>query len=271
MSILQKALGAWLLASLSLAILAGCGGSGGSNAGGPATPVSGGDANPTGLWQGTFTPTDGKSRAFNAVVAPDGQFAGVVASSGGNGRFLFGTSDTTSSEFNATGTVFVRPGEALLPNGQTSDPITVVDGKVVERVSLTGAYSGGGEAASFVLTYDGNTARGASLAAVAGVYGTYPPPPPGTAFDAVLTANGDQLTLATSAGCNGAGTIAVFDATLNIYRWSLRIAPCNGAPEISVAGLATLTDDPRGGIGNLLSLYGATTSRDQSLIISFSK
>ena len=166
---------------------------------------------------------------------------------------------------NATGTVFMQAGQALLPNGQVSDPLTVTSGSVVERVSLNGSYSGGGESASFALTYDGNTFRGASLTAIGGNYQAYPPAPGGI-VTATLTVNGQALTFATDGGCNGSGTISVIDSALNMYSWSMLIGACGGVPEQTVSGLATLTDNPRGGDANLLSLYGATATHDGSFV-----
>jgi len=248
---------------LALAALGGCGGSGGGGGGPGSQPNASGDADPTGLWQGTFTAEDGKWRAFGAIVAPDGQFVGVVASSGTNGRFVIGTGDTTLNMFSATGTVFAQAGDALLPNGQASDDLTVSSGNIVAGRSLIGSYAGGGESATFDLAYDGSTARGASLAAIAGVYSVYPPPLVNTA---TLVIDGSTLTFATDGGCNGSGTIAVIDPTMNMYAWSMLIGACGGAPEDALSGLATLNDNPRGGSRNLIALYGATLERDRSFV-----
>jgi hypothetical protein len=258
-----------LAVSLALAALAGCGHGGDSGNGVP--PGVSGDGNATGLWQGTVTTADGLNRGFSVIVAPSGEFTGVIASSGTNGRFLLGTVATTLSAFSASGTVFAQAGEALLPDGQLSDALTVSGGTVVTRISLTGDYSGGGESASFSLTYDGGaTARGASLTAVAGVYSAYPPTPGGVP-SATLAISGDAVTFATDGGCNGAGTIAVIDPTLNIYSWSMLIGPCPGAAAFTVSGLATLTDSPRGGNANLIALYGATAEHDQSFVFRAAK
>jgi len=183
----------------------------------------------------------------------------------------FGTSDTTLNMFSATGTVFVQPGGSpFLPNGQPSDVLTVSNGNIVQGASLAGSYSGGGESGSFVLAYNGaGTARGASLAAIGGVYDVYPPPLVSTA---TLVINGGTLTFAADGGCNGAGTIAVIDPSLNMYAWSMLISACNSAPEAMLSGLATLADNPtRGGVANLVALYGATANRDRSFMFRGSK
>jgi hypothetical protein len=104
--------------TVALAALAGCGGGGSES---PASPT--GDASPAGLWQGSFTPPDGITRGFDLIMAPDGLFVGIVASSGLNGRFLIGTGDTTLNAFSGTGTVFAQAGEALLPNGQQNGAV----------------------------------------------------------------------------------------------------------------------------------------------------
>jgi len=248
---------------VALTALQGCSGHGGG--GSDVQASASGDANPAGVWQGSFTADDGTTRGFSVIAAPDGLFAGVVASSGTNGRFVIGTGDTTLNLFSATGTVFAQAGEALLPNGHSSDVLSVSSGNIVERVSLKGSYSGGGESASFALAYDdGLSSRGASLEALAGVYDVYPPPLVNTA---TLVVNGSSLTLATDGGCNGAGTIAVIDPTMNIYSWSMLIGACGGVEEDTLSGLASLADNPRkGGTRNLIALYGATANHDRSFV-----
>jgi hypothetical protein len=252
--------------AVALAALQGCGGHGG-NSGPPPNPS--GDANPAGLWTGSFTAADGAARGFDVIVAPDGRFVGIVASSGLNGRFLIGNGDTTLSMFTATGTVFAQAGEALLPNGQQSAALTVSDGSVVAGQSLKGSYSGAGESASFALGYNGLTSRGASLDAISGVYDVYPPPP---INDTTLVISGSTLTFANDGGCNGAGTIRVIDPTMNIYAWSMLLSACSGADEDMFSGLATLADNPRkGGTRNLIALYGATDNYDRSFVFRGSK
>ena len=252
------------------AALAGCGGGGGGD-GGNSAPNPFGDANPTGLWQGPLTSTtDSTQRVFSVILAPDGRFTGVIASSGINGRFVLGTADTTLNTFNATGTVFAQAGEGLLPNGLTSDPLTVSGATIVEHVSLKGSYTGGGESASFELAYQGGTSRGASLAQIAGVYSVYPPVSGSVA--ATLVVNGNALTFATDAGCNGAGTIEVIDPTLDMYSWSMLLGECAGSPEHTFSGLASLNDNPRaGGTDNLIALYGATATQDLPFVFRGSK
>jgi hypothetical protein len=248
-----------LLIAVAPGALAACGGGGGS---GSSAMGAFGDADDAGLWQGTFSSTDGTERAFGMIVAPNGQFAGIIASSGVNGRLVIGTHDTTLNVFTATGTVFAQAGQALLPNGEASDPLSVSGGNVVAHSSLTGDYVGGGEQASFALKYDGLTSRGASLTAISGVYSVYPPSQGGAMM--ALTVNGNALTFATDGGCNGAGTIDVIDPALNMYSWSMLIGACGGAPDQDLTGLATLVDNPRGGFSNLLTLYGTTADGDLS-------
>ena len=245
----------------ALTALQACDGHGGSGA--QAAPS--GDANPAGVWQGSFTADDGTTRGFSVVMAPDGLFVGIIASNGVNGRFVIGTGDTTLDMFSATGTVFAQPGEGQLPNGQWSDALTVSSGNLVTHASLRGSYSGGGESGSFKLSYDdGLTSRGASLQAIAGIYDVYPPPLVNTA---TLVVNGDSITFAADGGCNGAGTIEVIDPTMNIYSWSMLLGACAGVAEDSMSGLATLADNPRfGGTRNLIALYGATAAQDRSFV-----
>jgi hypothetical protein len=238
--------------------LSACGGGGGGD--GPPAGASG-DATATGLWQGPFLSGDGTTRGFTMLVAPDGRFAGTIESTGSNGRLVLGTGNTMLNTFNATGTVFAQAGEALLPNGQASDALTVSGGTFVAHVSLSGTFAGGGESASFALTYDGASSRGASLAAIAGVYGGYPLLP-GSITTSSLVVNGNAVTFANDGGCNAAGTIEVIYAKLNMYSWSMLLGACSGVPEHTVLGLATLTDDSRGQAGKRIELYGATATNE---------
>jgi hypothetical protein len=253
--------------TLTVLALAGCGGHGGGDS--APSPSATGDANPSGLWQGSFTPADGTTRGMDLIVAPDGLFVGVVASSGLNGRFVIGNGDTMLNSFAGSGTVFAQAGEALLPNGQQSGALTVSDGSVVAGQSLKGSYSGAGESAAFALNYNSLTSRGASLAAVAGVYDVYPPPP---VIDTTLVISGSTLTFATDGGCNGAGTISVINPAMNIYAWSMLLSACSGEDGDTFTGLATLADNPRmGGTQNLIALYGATENHDRSFVFRGSK
>jgi hypothetical protein len=252
---------------LALAALGGCDGHG---SGSSPLPFPNGDANPAGVWVGDFTAADGAARGFDMIVAPDGLFVGVVASTGLNGRFLIGTADTTLNEFSASGTVFPQAGEApLLPNGHESGDLTVSDGSVVGGSSLKGSYSGGGESGSFALQYNGLTSRGASLAAISGVYNIYPPVP---LLDIVVVVSGNTLTFASDGGCNGAGTISVIDPTMNMYSWSMLLSVCGSGDAGTYSGLATLADNPRtGSAGTLIALYGATENHDRSFVFRGSK
>jgi len=240
--------------------LSACGGGGDGGGDNPPPSVSG-DANATGLWQGTFTSTAGTTRGFSMLIAPDGRFAGTIESTGSNGRLVLGTGSTMLNMFSATGTVFAQAGDALLPNGQASDPLTLSSGTLVAHVSLSGTFSGGGESASFALTYEGATSRGASLETIAGVYGGYPLLTGGLVTSS-LVVNGNVVTFANDSGCNGAGTIEVIDPSLNMYSWSMLLGACSGVPDHTVSGLATLSKDPRGPNGNQIGLYGATVANE---------
>jgi hypothetical protein len=235
------------------AALSACGGGGNDGPQAAATTFT----NATGLWQGTFASSDGTTRGFRMLIAPDGRFAGAVDSTGLNGRLVLGTGITIQSVFTASGTVFSQAGEGLLPNGQSSDALTVSDSAVVAGVSLKGSLSGGGESASFTLNYEGT--RGGSLQSIAGIYAGYPLQA-GRIASSTLTVNGNALTWANDNGCNAAGAIEVIDSALNIYSWSMLLGACGGVPDHTIAGLGTVATDPLG--ANLLLLYGATAAND---------
>jgi hypothetical protein len=205
--------------------------------------------------------SDGTTRSFGILITPDGRFAGTIGSTGSNGRVLLGTGSTMLTGFSGTGTVYARAGEALLPNGAGSDPLTLSSGTGVARVSLSGTFSGGGESGPFALQYLDTTFRGASLLTVAGVYSGYPLLP-GNISTSSLVVNGNVVTWANDAGCNGAGTIEVIDARLNMYSWSMLIAACGGVTDHTVTGLGTLADDRRGATGQRIELYGATATNE---------
>jgi hypothetical protein len=234
--------------------LSACGGGGGSDG-----PQAAGKnfANATGFWQGSFASSDGTTRGFRMLIAPDGRFAGSVDSTGLNGRIVLGTGMTIQSVFSASGTVFAQAGEGLLPNGQSSDALTVSSSAVVAGVSLTGNLSGGGESASFTLSYEGT--RGGSLQSIAGIYAGYPLQA-GRIASSSLTVNGNALTWANDNGCNAAGNIEVIDPALNIYSWSMLLSACGGVADHTISGLGTLATDPLG--ANLLLLYGATATNE---------
>jgi hypothetical protein len=247
----------WICLLAAAAALTGCGGGGDPSNRTPSNVA--GAASATGLWQGTFSPSDGTARGFSLLIAPDGRFAGVVDSTSLNGRLLLGTATTVLSSVSGSGKVFAQAGEKLLPNGESSDLLTLSNGALVARVSLSGTLSGGGESATFALTYEDT--RDASLQSIAGVYGGYP-------IDnrrvpsSTLTVNGNALTWANDSGCNGAGNIEVIDPGLNMYSWSMLLAGCSGAPDHTILGLGTLGSDPLSASGLQLRLYGATATNE---------
>lgn len=251
----------WRTALLSLLVvtLAACGGGGGDDD--DEEEIEDEDA--TGLWSGTFTQA-GVARSFIVMAAPSGQFVGVVSGNANAGpRLMVGTGSTLQNIINANGTVFAQFG-AFLPNGQPNASFAIAAGRITERVSITGNYSGGGETATVSLSYDTKSARGGSLAAVAGIYSQYPVPTTPGAVNATLTINSaGATTFATSTGCNGTGTFSVIDPALNMYSWTLSVAACQTDAAYSASGLASLTDSPLGGTNNLLQMAGARSAFDR--------
>lgn len=218
------------------------------------------DEDASGLWQGTFS-RGGVSAPMGVIAAPSGLFVAMVG--GASSRLIIGTGAVTLDTFNATGTVLARGG--TLPNGSASAPMTIAAGRVTERASLTGNYSGGGETATISLSFDPKALRGASLATVAGTYSASPPPAdPNLNATLTIQSNG-AATFATGAGCNGTGNFAVIDPALNMYSWTLTIGACGAAPEVAFSGLAALNDNAAtGGTNNLISLLGTTAARTAS-------
>ena len=213
------------------------------------------DADAVGLWTGTVNRV-GAQNAFAVIASPTDEFVGVVISTTGTGRLLIGTGDVTGTTLTASGTIFPAAGSTM-PNGQSVANVTIPTGTVTQRVSITGAYSGGGETGVFTLNYDPKTSRGASLPAVAGTY-TSTGPTPSQSASLTITSLG-SLTYATGAGCNATGTFAVPDAGYNVYTFTLNAGVCGTVPAATFNGLATLDDNPAGGTNNLLRMFGATT------------
>ena len=252
--------------TLALAALEGCGGHGG----GSDSPVSpNGDANPAGLWAGGFTAADGVTRSFDVIVAPDGQFVGVVASSGLNGRFLNRQRrydarqvhrDRNLVRASRRGAAAERPTERRFDRlGRQRRRGPVAEGQLFRsgRVRVVRARIQRSDLARRVAGSD------------FGVDDVYPPPP---VIDTTLVISGSTLTFANDGGCNGAGTIQVIDSAMNIYAWSMLLSACSGAEEDVFSGLATLADNPRrGGTQNLIALYGATENYDRSFVFRGSK
>jgi hypothetical protein len=253
---------ALLLALLTATTLAACGGGGDDDEedededDGISIPD---DEDASGLWLGTVNRV-GASDPFAVIASPNGEFIGVVISATGNtGRLLVGSGTVAGNKLNANGTIFAGAG-ATLPLGQQVALVTLPQVTVVERVSMAGSYSGGGEVGIFTLNFDAaKTNRGASLAALTGTYTTFPAPTTaGAANWSLAIAPNGTATFATNTGCNGTGTFAVIDAAYNVYSWTLNNGVCGTTPATTFSGLATLDDNPTGGTSNLLRMFGAT-------------
>jgi len=249
-----------LLAGMVAAGLSGCGGGddGGDDGGGPQTPD---DADAAGLYEGSML-LDGTSRNFVVAVAPDGTFAGGfgAAPGGTNPRTLYGNGVANGNAFTATGTAYAPQGAPFTAGGTTA-PLTISNGLIDEGVRLQGNFVAGGESGNFTVNYRPEmSGRGALLSRIAGIYNSYPVPPPGAVG---LTLNIDAMGAFTlsGGGCTATGNVSIQDPDVNVYSVTLNAAGC--LPGVNYSGLMTLEDGPTG-MNNRPVMFVVTPSQGMS-------
>lgn len=230
--------------ALILSAVAACGGGGDDDEEEDDGPD---DVDPAGYYLGTVTTAAG-TQAADLLVTADSRFMllapGVMYATGA------GTSNVSS--FNASGVALRLPAGATFSGGAPVSGMSF-SGSAVERVSVTGNFSGGGLTGSYnfgnyrATTYE----RASSLAIVAGVYqgvtgvnGTQLI----TTTDAVLSvSSGGGVTYNDNTGCVGTGTATVPNPARNYYNLTLTLTGCSSTPRNTTYTLLSfMAADPAG-------------------------
>jgi hypothetical protein len=228
-----------VIAALSLAACGG-GGSDGSNAasndpGGTEatapTPASTTATTP-GVWKGTITSTTtGRSSTALGLIATNGQSFWMTT----DGRVWNGQMPVSGTQFNTTMAGHMYAGDRF-PDGSNYGPSSMMFG--YSSGMWGGSYTGTGDTGTFNMGLSPMWNRPASLAEVAGVYTrtvSY-----GYAMTMTIDANG-QFSASDTRGCLINGTVAVPDATHNLYRLDATVSSC-GALNGTYNGMGTLLD-----------------------------
>ena len=218
-----------IFALASLFVLSACGGGGDSSGTPPATPSAA-----AGIWLGTFT---------SDVTHITSSATGLVADTD---SARFGLPDTLaqySGVLNVNGNSFSTTATAYAPHGSTlldgSEVGTVtISGTFTPKGTMSGTYSGAGDAGTFTLTYNGSLyERRSSLPSVSGLW-------KGKILDFTnfISINNDGAIVGVNTtGCTYGGHVSVIDPLFNIYSVHLDIDTC-GSNNGTYDGLAALSD-----------------------------
>ena len=170
------------------------------------------NANPTGIWEGTYT-EDGAD-TFDLVGIVEGDK--VILISNVRGLIYVGTMSVSGTSFTATPTIYINVG-SLFSTANLS-------GSVTTKSALSGTFSlSTGTIISFSLTYDPITDRGSSLAIPDGNWTeTYA----SVKTVAVSVDSIGALTGSNTDGCVYLGTVGIIDPAVNIYSISVNVSSC---------------------------------------------
>lgn len=230
-----------LLIVISLAVLVSCGG-GGSTTSTPPPAVQ--NADPGGIWRGTFT---------SDVVNETADALGVVTENGeirflsfGEGAQFFGQLNVTGNSFSGTLNAVSLAGFQFI-NGSSSGTVSV-SGTISSRVQISGSYSGVGDSGTFAFTYDplyerqsslsrisGNWSAGGDLLFKAGTVGNVD-----GAIGVVIESNG-VLSAGDTDFCDYDGLANVLDSSFNVYDVQVNISAC-GSLNGQYQGFGVLSD-----------------------------
>jgi hypothetical protein len=201
----MKAAIKYTLAATAVAILAACGGGGGS------TPTAG---TAEGFWSGTTN--TGYDVAL--AVLENGETWGIYISNSGLEGALYGTSTGSGNTFSASGSNFNLRAWSV-----TGGTLT---GTVVQRSTINAVSNGGG---TLSLTYDASYDTPATLTAVAGNYTVSGISASGSANNVPMTITSGGLVTVTGTGCSASGTVAPRSSGKNIYNISMTFTGINCA------------------------------------------
>ena len=229
-------------ASLALSACGG-GGSGDSSTGtgaGPTTPATGSPSAPTtaasttpGVWKGSIvSTTTGQTSSVVALTGLDGHSVWMTT----DGRVWGGQVPMADDHFNATFSGHMYDG-VHFPDGTNHGTTSMMVDHHSANVT-SGRYAGNGDAGTFNMSLSPMWDRPASIGAVAGVYTRSTSN--GYTMTMTMSANG-QLTGSDSRGCLINGSVAVPDATHNMYRIDATVTSC-GLLDGTYSGMGALLD-----------------------------
>jgi hypothetical protein len=221
------------LAALILAVCVGCGGGSGSVSG-ISSPVSSVGVY-EGPWWGTLTSTNtGATVTARALVLGTGEMRFVAS----NALQASGTLSVSGSAITGSGTMYAPTGTTFISSGLSTAPFTLsgTGGSNVSGPTITGTYSGGGDAGTFSFSYDLSAlyTTPVVMASDAGAYAS------------VATSDGSYLTgrLAADGSLTGSdaygtlsGSLTVITPAKNAFRVTATYTPTGQAAQ-TFTGLA---------------------------------
>lgn len=190
-----------------------------------------------GLWDGTVTDGDGWTYDVTGVFSPDNEICIFSFSTG----FQL-TGDISINGNNGTGSITGYSQEGFVfPNGDS-----VADGSInfniVEKSTVSGSYSTGGDSGTFDLTYLSDLELPAFLDDVVGNW-EYANGP--SDWAAITIEDSGNITRTDNMGCQFTGQINIIDSDWQIFRITLtasQCAPYNG----DYSGLSIIEHDQSG-------------------------
>lgn len=188
------------------AVFAGCGGGGDDTPAAPAPSIAG-------FWDDADSST---------LITSTGELWTIEAA-GSDLLLSRGNVTTNGNAFSGSTTAFVSPTNITATLG----------GTFVERQSITGSGTVGGQTSAFALTYDPTYDTPASLATAAGTWTVQ------TTGGGSVTVSGTGALVVTQTGCTFTGQLTPDTAGKNFFRvaGTFGAAPCN-LPGAAASGIA---------------------------------
>jgi hypothetical protein len=228
------------LTTVTLSVTA-CGGGGGNSDTTPSPAPTGALPNPAtptaattpGVWKGTITSTTtGQSTSVVALTGTDGHSVWMTT----DGRMWSGQVPMNGDHFNATFSGHMYEGVHFPDGANHGTTSMMIDNHAVGTMS--GRYTGSGDAGTFNMNLSPMWNRTASLGSVAGVYTRTTSN--GYTMTMTVGANG-QVMASDSRGCLVNGTVTVPDTTHNLYGMDVSVTSC-GSLDGHYQGMGTLLD-----------------------------
>ena len=226
------------LAVVALTVTACGGGSSSTNPSSPPTGIAPGPTTPTtattpGVWKGTITSTSsGQSASVVALTGSDGHSVWMTT----DGRVWSGQVPMNGDHFIATFSGHMYEGDHF-PDG-TNHGTTSMTIDHHSASTMSGRYTGSGDAGTFKMIPSPMWIRPTSLGTVAGVYTRTTSN--GYTMTMTIGANG-QLAGSDSRGCVINGTVDIPDPTHNMHGIDATVTSC-GPLDGHYQGMGTLLD-----------------------------